>query len=141
MLLSDRTVPQFMHYAQKTKFSWHKSLNCPECGQLSLVYCSVHKTCVKRFLLHYSAAISSLYIPAERKQKHIKYDISSVISVPDCRTRPKLNLISVSQLYPKLRILDKIGRFHYTLVQIFFGLLYAYPRAYAKDLYALSMRR
>ena len=51
MLLIDRSVPKFMHYAQETKFCWHKSLTCPECAQLSLVYCSVHETCEERFLL------------------------------------------------------------------------------------------
>ena len=54
-------------YAQETKFSWHKSLNCPECAQLSLVYCSVQETCAEVFLLHCSVAFCSPYIPGRKK--------------------------------------------------------------------------
>ena len=55
---------------------------------------------------------------AERKQKQTKYDIFSVLSVPMCRTRPTKFRISVSQMSPKLRIMDKKGRFHDTPVQL-----------------------
>ena len=51
-------------------FSWHKVLTCSECAQLSLVYCSVHKTCAERFLLHYSVAFSSPYIPGRKESKN-----------------------------------------------------------------------
>ena len=40
--------------------------------------------------------------------------IFSFLSVPMCRTRPTKICIYVSQLYPKLRIMDKKGRFHDT---------------------------
>ena len=59
-MVSDRTVPKLMHFGKKkTKFSWHKSLNCPECAQLSLVHCSVHETYAKLFLMDYSVAFYS----------------------------------------------------------------------------------
>ena len=41
---------QIYAYAQEIKFCWHKSLTCPECAQLSLVYGSIHETVAKRFL-------------------------------------------------------------------------------------------
>ena len=59
-----------MHYAQKTKFSWHKSLKCPECAHVSVVHCSVHETCAERFLLHCSFAFCSPYIPGRKKTKN-----------------------------------------------------------------------
>ena len=89
-----------MHYTQKTKFSLHKSLICPECAQLSLVSCSVHETCEDRFLQHYSVAFSSPCIPV-------------------WRTRSTKNRIFGSQLYQKLRIIYKKGRFHDERVQLF----------------------
>ena len=46
--------------------------------------------------------------------KHSKCDIFSVISEPVCRTRATKIRISVSQLYPKLPIMDRKGRFHDT---------------------------
>ena len=49
--------------------------------------------------------------------KHLRYDIFSVLSVLVCTTRPTKIRISVSQLYPKFRIMDKKGRFHDTPVQ------------------------
>ena len=114
MLLCDRTVPNFMHYAQEAKFCCHKSLTCPEYAQLNLVYCSVRETCAERFLLHYSVAFFSPYISRRKKTKNI----FSVKSVPVCRSRPTKICISVCQLYPKLRIMVKKGRFHHTLVQL-----------------------
>ena len=69
-LPSDRTVPKFVHYAQERKMSWHKSLNSPECAQLSLMYCSVHETCAERFLLRYSVAFCSPHIPGKKKTKN-----------------------------------------------------------------------
>ena len=59
-----------MHYAQETKFSWHKSLTCPEGLQLTLVYCSLHETCEGWFLLHYSVGFGSEYIPGRKKTKN-----------------------------------------------------------------------
>ena len=81
----------------QTKFSWHKSWNCPECAQLSLVYCSLHETFAQWFQLHYSLAFCSPCIPFRKKTKNTKYHISSVISVPVCRTRPTKIRITVSQ--------------------------------------------
>ena len=108
-LQSDRTVQN----AQKTEFSWHK------CALLSLVYCNVHETCAERFLLHHSVAFCSPFIPGKKEnKKHDKSDILSVISVHVCRNRPTKIRICVSQKYPKLRIMDKIGRFHDTPLQL-----------------------
>ena len=76
-LLRDGTVPKFMHYDQKAKFSWQKSFNFPKYAELNLVWCSVRETCPKRFLLHYSVAVFSPW-----SQKHPKYDIFTVLSVP-----------------------------------------------------------
>ena len=59
-----------MYYDEKTKFSWHKSLNCPECAQLSLVYCSVNETYKERFILHYSVAFWLPYISGRKKTKN-----------------------------------------------------------------------
>ena len=52
------------------QFSWHQSLNCPACAKISLVYWSVHETCAKRFLLHYSVAFLWPYIPVRKKTKN-----------------------------------------------------------------------
>ena len=63
-------MPKFMQYSHtKKKFSWHKSLKCPECAK-QCVYCSVPETCAERFFLHYRVAFSSPYIPGRRKTKN-----------------------------------------------------------------------
>ena len=36
--VSKATVPKVTHYAQKTTFPWHISLNCPECAMIRLVH-------------------------------------------------------------------------------------------------------
>ena len=66
-LLSNRTVPKLMHYAEETKFYEHKSVTCPECAQLSLVYCSVHETCADGFILHCSVTFCSPYVLGKTK--------------------------------------------------------------------------
>ena len=72
-----------MHYAQEKKFSWHKSLTCPEYAQLSLVSSSLHEACGEEFLLHDSVAFCSPYIQGRKKTKNtLKYDIFNVLSVP-----------------------------------------------------------
>ena len=112
-LQSDRTVQNAYTMHKKTEFSWHK------CALLSLVYCNVHETCAERFLLHHSVAFCSPFIPGKKEnKKHDKSDILSVISVHVCRNRPTKIRICVSQKYPKLRIMDKIGRFHDTPLQL-----------------------
>ena len=69
-LLSDRTVFNFKHYTQETKFSLHKTLICPECAQLSLFSSSLKETCAEWFLQHYSVAFCWAYIPGGKtKQK------------------------------------------------------------------------
>ena len=93
-------------HALSTK-NWHKSMNCPECAQLSLVYCSVHETCAAWILLHYSVPFGSPYIAGSKKTGHPKQDILSVLSVLVFRTRPTKTSTCVSQLYPKLRIMHK----------------------------------
>ena len=105
--LNDRTVD----YAQERKFSWQKSLTCPECTQLSLVYSRVHETCALE--CHF---LFTIHPWQKEKQKYPKYDIFSVLSVPVWRTRPTKICISVSQLYPKLHIIHKKLRFHDTPV-------------------------
>ena len=71
------------------KFFWQKSLTCWECAQPSLVYCIVNETCGEKWLLHYSVAFCSQYIPGEKKTKNtLKYDIFSVLSVLVWKTRP-----------------------------------------------------
>ena len=116
-MLSDWTVPKFMHYAQETKFLM-TCLTCPEGAQLSVVYCSVHETCAEQLLLHYSVTFSP-YVTYKRKTKNIlKYDILSVFSVHVLRARPNEIAISVRQEYSKLRIMYKKWRFHDTSVQV-----------------------
>ena len=71
---SDRTVRNsyIMHRKQTNKKKiWHKSLTCPECGQLSLVYRSVHETYAELFLLHHRVAFCSPHIPGRKKTKNI----------------------------------------------------------------------
>ena len=83
------------------------------------MYFSVHETCAERFLLHYSIAFSSPCILFSKKtQNTLDITFFSVISVLVCRTRPTNSRISVSELYPKIRIRDKKGRFLETLVQL-----------------------
>ena len=73
-------------------------------------YCSVHET--------YASCSSCTFVLLQKeKQKHPKYCIFSLLSVPVCRTRPIKIRISASQLYPKLRIMHKKGRFHDTPVK------------------------
>ena len=50
----------------------------------------------------------------KQNEKHPKQDIFSVLSIPVCRTSKTKIRISVSQLYPKLRIMHKKWRFHDT---------------------------
>ena len=50
--------------------NWHKSLDCPECAQLSLVYCSEHESCAERFTLHNKVAFCSSDIPGIKKTKN-----------------------------------------------------------------------
>ena len=74
-------------YPQKRNCSSHKSLNCPECAQLSVMYCSVHETCEERFFLHLSVAFFIIYDLEKESENHPMYDIFSVLSVLLCRTR------------------------------------------------------
>ena len=99
------------------KFSWHKTLTCPECAQFSLVYFSVPGPCAEQLLLHYSVAFCSPYIFAKKKtQNTVKYDVFSVLSVHVWRTRSTKIRFSVSQQYSMWRIMYKEGRFHDTTV-------------------------
>ena len=106
-----------MNTLRKAKlFPWYKSLNSPECAQLSLVYCSVHETIAERLFLHYCVAFCSPYVYLWQKEheEHTKYEIFSVLSVSVGRTRsPKIRL-SVRHLYPKLLITHKKWRFRDT---------------------------
>ena len=98
--------------------NWQKSLNCPECAQLSLVYCSVYETCVERFLLHYSVALCSPYTPGRKKTKNTLNMTFSVYFPYLVLTSPSKICMCVSQLYPKLRIMHKKGHFHDPPVQL-----------------------
>ena len=61
----------------------------------------------------------SPYIPDRKEnEKHHIHDVFSVLFVPMCRTRPTKIRMPVSQLYLKLRIMHKKGRFHDTPLQI-----------------------
>ena len=72
-------------------------------------YCSVHET--------YASCSSCTFVLLQKEnQKRPKDCIFSLLSVPVFRTCPIMIRISVSQLYPKLRIMHKKGRFHDTLV-------------------------
>ena len=105
-----------MHYAEQTKFSWHKS---PQCAQLGLVNCSVIETRAQRFFLHYCVTIVFTVYPWQKeKEKYPIYDIFSVLSLHVCRISPTKICISVSQLYQKLFIMYKKGRFHDTPVEL-----------------------
>ena len=73
----------------------------------------------------------TIYPYQKKKQKHPKCDIFSVISVPVCRTRPTKIRISVRELYPKLRIIKKNGRFHDTPLQLV-------QKKHRFDLYAID---
>ena len=60
-----------------------------------------------------------MYSFLKENPKQPRYHIFfSVISVLVCRTRPTNSRISVSELYPKIRFRDKMGRFLETLVQL-----------------------
>ena len=59
-----------MHYAHERKFSRNESLTCPECVQLSLVYCIIHETCGEQLLLHNSFAFCSPDIPGRKETKN-----------------------------------------------------------------------
>ena len=60
-----------MNTLRKAKlFPWYKSLNSPECAQLSLVYCSVHETIAERLFLHYCVAFCSPYISGRKNTKN-----------------------------------------------------------------------
>ena len=48
----------------------------------------------------------------KENEKQPKYDIFSIVFVPVCRIRP--TKILISQVYPKLRIMEKKGHFHDT---------------------------
>ena len=82
----NRTVPKFMYFAQGTKFSWHKSLTCRECAQLSPVS-------MKHVQSGSSCTIVSSFVTIchwqKENKKHPIYDIFSVISVL-VRSRTKL---------------------------------------------------
>ena len=54
----------------------------------------------------------------KENQKHTKYHIISVIFVPVCRTRLTKIRISISQLYTRLCIIHKKGRFHDTPLEL-----------------------
>ena len=92
---------------------WHKRMNYSECAQLSLVYNSVHETCAKRFLLHHSVAFWSPYTHGRRTQRK-NIDMTFSVYFP----HPTKIGMSVSQLYPKLRIMLKKWHFHDTPVQL-----------------------
>ena len=54
-----------------------KGLTCPECAQLSFVYC-VQETCGERFILHYSVTFCSTYINDSKETKNTLNMTSSV---------------------------------------------------------------
>ena len=60
----------------KRKFSWYKSLTCPEYVQF--VFCSVNETYAELFLLHYAVAFCSLYLNGRKKSKSTIYMTFSV---------------------------------------------------------------
>ena len=114
-LLSDRTVPNFMHFAQKTDTKvWiiqnvHNSFSCTVVP-MKHVQCGSACTIVSPFVHH-------IPLP-KRNQKHPRYAIFRVLSVPVCRARPTKIRMSESQLYPKLRRIHKKWRLHDTPVQL-----------------------
>ena len=70
-------------------------------------------TYAEGFLLHYCVALFSPYISGRKKTKNTKkYHILSLISVPLWRNRPAKIRSSLSQMYEKLRSIQKKGRFH-----------------------------
>ena len=79
--------------------------NSVSCTGVSMKYIQGGSSCtiVSTFVHHLSMA--------ERKEKHPKYDIFSVLSAPVCRARPNKIRMSVSQLHPKLRSMQKKWRF------------------------------
>ena len=94
-----------------------QTLICPECAELSLVYTAVAS--MKHMSICSSCTIVSPYGLLQKEyQKHPKYCIFSLLSLPVCRTRKTKIRISASQLYPKLRNMHKKGRFHDTPVQL-----------------------
>ena len=76
-LSAQRTCSTLLPSAQETKISWHKSLTCPECAKLGLVYGSVQETYAERFLLHYCVEFCSPCITAELVQAR-RYAVSSI---------------------------------------------------------------
>ena len=59
----------------------------------------------------------TIYPWQNENQKHPKYHIFSLLSVPVWRTRPTKTRISLSHMYRKLGSIHKNGRFHDTPVQ------------------------
>ena len=107
-----------MHCVQETKFSWRKSLTCPECAQLCFVYCSAHETCAERFFLHYSVAFCSPYIHGRKKRKNTLNMRFSVYFPYLCRESSNQALHLRKPTSAKLRIMHKKGSFHDTPLQL-----------------------
>ena len=82
----------------------HNSISCTLLGNIVPSFSSC--TIVLRFVSW-----------QKENQKRLKYGLFSLLYEPVCRIRPTKIRISVSQLYPKLCILHKKGRFLDTPVQ------------------------